>query len=203
MTFDASAGYLAHNEAAERIYAYNPNVKIIILLRNPIERAYSAWNMYKERYLKNRNWFFDDWDCYRFTFLRRKDSHIFNFLQYAVDEIELRNESAALEAPILFHGHYYDQIQRYLAFFDRRQLLIIEHTEMYMDTIKSLQKIEEFLEIPNCNWKDINLSPIFEGEYLEQITEDASRFLCDYYALSNEKLFNLLGKSYPWDVKKL
>ena len=37
--------YMYWKAAAERIYHYNPLIKIIILLRNPIERAYSHWNM--------------------------------------------------------------------------------------------------------------------------------------------------------------
>ncbi|MGZ8918140.1 MAG: sulfotransferase family protein [Methylobacter sp.] len=47
LLFDASPGYLNNANAPKRIYAHNPNVKIIILLRDPVERAYSAWNMYK------------------------------------------------------------------------------------------------------------------------------------------------------------
>lgn len=40
---DASTAYLTSPEAAERIYRYNPDAKILIILRNPIERAYSLY----------------------------------------------------------------------------------------------------------------------------------------------------------------
>jgi hypothetical protein len=39
--------------AAERIYHYNPSMKIILLLRNPIDRAYSHWNMELRRNSEN------------------------------------------------------------------------------------------------------------------------------------------------------
>lgn len=36
-------GYFTNHEVAERIYNHNPNVKIIVILRNPVERAYSEY----------------------------------------------------------------------------------------------------------------------------------------------------------------
>jgi len=35
--------------APKRIWQYNPEMKIIIILRNPIERAFSHWNMERSR----------------------------------------------------------------------------------------------------------------------------------------------------------
>ena len=42
---DATPVYLYWSQAMHRIHAYNPEMKVIVLLRNPIERAYSHWNM--------------------------------------------------------------------------------------------------------------------------------------------------------------
>lgn len=205
LTFDASAGYLNHDKAPHRIYTHNPNTKIIILLRDPVERAYSAWNMYREKYLINRNWFFDNWISFcgddGFTVLRRQDDHIFNFLQYAMDENELGKSNkpfVTLEAPILSHGHYCDQIQTYISLFNENQILILESSEMKRDTVKCLQEIEIFLGVSGFDWRNINLAPAFEGKYSEQIDVTAKRFLNDYYAEGNERLFALLGKRYAW-----
>ena len=41
---DASTAYLTSPESAQRIYDYNPQAKIIAVLRNPIDRAYSLYN---------------------------------------------------------------------------------------------------------------------------------------------------------------
>ena len=208
LTFDASGGYLNHDKAPGRIYAHNPNIKIIVLLRDPVERAYSAWNMYRKRYLSNRNWFFDEWVSYcgssDLTILQRQDGHLFNFLQYAIDEIELQDANkptVVLEAPIIDHGHYYEQIQRYLSLFNESQILILESSEMKRDTVKCLQKIEVFLGISGCDWENMNITPVFEGEYSDPIDVTAKRFLYNYYASSNERLFDLLGKRYAWGVE--
>lgn len=208
LTFDASPGYLQSTIAPQRIYAHNPKVKIIILLRDPVERAYSAWNMYKKRYLSNRNWFFDDWVSFcgdsGFTILRRQDDHIFDFLQYAMDEIELEDtdrSTAILEAPILSHGYYYDQIHRYYSLFKKDQILILENSEMRMSIVECLKKIEDFLGISGGDWGNVNLAPVFEGEYSESVDLNAYHLLSEHYAASNERLFNLLGKGFNWAAK--
>ncbi|HPF12209.1 MAG TPA: sulfotransferase [Flavobacteriaceae bacterium] len=42
---DASAAYLAYPEAPSRIHAYNPSAKILVILRNPMERMISHYKM--------------------------------------------------------------------------------------------------------------------------------------------------------------
>jgi hypothetical protein len=43
---EASVSYLSSKNAAERLYSYNPAAKILILIRNPIERTRSLFEMY-------------------------------------------------------------------------------------------------------------------------------------------------------------
>lgn len=206
LAFDASAGYLCNAQAPARIYAHNPEVKIIILLRDPVERAYSGWNMYRKRYLRNRNWFFDEWvSCCgegQLPILRRADDRIFNFVDYALDEIELQAKDplSLLEAPIIFHGYYYEQVQRYASLFKEHQLLILENAELRTSTVKCLEKVEAFLGVSGFGWGRINLAPVFEGGYCDPIEVRAKRLLCDHYEPKNEQLFKFLGKRYSWSI---
>ncbi len=48
ITLDASPGYLYAASAAERIAKHLPNALCVALLRDPVSRAYSAWNMYRQ-----------------------------------------------------------------------------------------------------------------------------------------------------------
>ena len=43
LTYEASPYYLFHPYVPERVHEFNPNIKLIILLRNPIDRAYSHY----------------------------------------------------------------------------------------------------------------------------------------------------------------
>src|ERR1044072_8128899 len=42
---DCTPSYIYHEPAAERIWRYNPEIKLLVLLRNPVERAFAHWNM--------------------------------------------------------------------------------------------------------------------------------------------------------------
>src|SRR5207248_1288875 len=46
VTFEATPEYFYFPAAAQRIFDYDPRMKLIVLLRDPVERAFSAWSMY-------------------------------------------------------------------------------------------------------------------------------------------------------------
>jgi hypothetical protein len=50
---EATPIYMYWNDSPKRIWEYNPNMKLIVILRNPIERAYSHWNMDRSRHADN------------------------------------------------------------------------------------------------------------------------------------------------------
>lgn len=47
ITLDASPMYLYHEQAPERIAKHLPDALCLAILRDPVDRAYSAWNMYR------------------------------------------------------------------------------------------------------------------------------------------------------------
>ena len=57
---EATPIYIYWKKAIERLVRYNPNIKLIIVLRNPITRAYSHWNMMRNRNFNKENLSFVD-----------------------------------------------------------------------------------------------------------------------------------------------
>src|SRR5213082_1566987 len=55
---DCTPSYLYHEPAMQRIWNYNPKIKLLILLRNPVERAFAHWNMQRYRGLEPLDFFF-------------------------------------------------------------------------------------------------------------------------------------------------
>jgi len=49
LALDATPTYLWHPEAPARIATYNPNARLIVMVRDPVERAYSHWLMERSR----------------------------------------------------------------------------------------------------------------------------------------------------------
>ncbi len=205
--FDASPGYLHNQNACNRIYDYNKNMKIIVLLRNPVERAYSAWNMYIKRYKENIHWFMDDWVNYcnldnETEYKRRDPSKIFSFFDFINEELDFINSGDTgmmIEAPILSHGNYADQLKKYIDKFGNKNILIIENKDFKRNTIENLKIIEKFLTIENHPWSKEDTKPVFEGGYTSPIDIEAKNLLSQYYKESNQKLFKLIGKQYNWN----
>ena len=117
---EASVSYLYYEHVPKRIYDYNSEAKIIIMLREPIERAFSHYLM----------------DC-RLGFCSEKLEDIIDnpqsYPQYFQQYLEL--------------GNYYSQIKRYQGIFGKEQLLVIFYDEFKDNTEKVMNRVFSFLEI--------------------------------------------------------
>lgn len=202
-TFDSSPSYLHNSNAHHRIFTYNRGIKMIIMLRDPIQRAFSAWNMYKGRYLNNRDWFFEDWVSYcnlDTVFTKRNDDALFDFNKFVREEVEHCEQGSddLIECPILSHGLYHQQISRYFSLFEREQFLIIESMDLRNKPRDVLRKIESFLGIEHADWEEHHFKPVFEGTYTDLLDKESSALLAEYYRDDTENLFDLLHTRFQW-----
>jgi len=117
---EASVSYLFYENVPKRIHNYNSEAKIIIMLREPIERAFSHYLM----------------DC-RLGFCSEKLEDIIanpqSFPQYFQQYLEL--------------GNYYSQLKRYQDIFGKEKLLIIFYDDFKTDTKKVMKSVFSFLQI--------------------------------------------------------
>lgn len=204
LRLDASPSYLASPYAPKRIFEFDPNMKMIVLLRDPVDRAYSAWQMYRPRYKEDRNWFVSGWLDYigrsPSDFVRRNDNEIDDFDLYVSAEIKLMDSMSPsmIEAPIIKQGLYAEYLERYFQYFSRDQFMIIENGELRSNLAPILRRIESFLGLSAICWEKKDLSPVFEGCYTEVVSEAAKKKLANFYTISNQRLFTMLNCNYPW-----
>ncbi|SHM59210.1 sulfotransferase family protein [Gracilibacillus kekensis] len=129
---EASTSYLYSEKAAMDIKKFNPNGKIIILLRNPVDRAYS---MYRHQV---------------------RDGFETNTFEKG---LELEKERIYKGMPYGYHyfegGLYYRQIKNYLNVFGPENVKIIIFEEFKETPIKVLKEIFAYLNV-----KDINIDKI-------------------------------------------
>jgi hypothetical protein len=111
---DFTPGYLAHPLVAERIKAYNPQAKIVILLRQPAQRAYSHYKMSKRNGLETRD--FDTCVNEEITQLKQ-GLNLNNYKGYVA------------------RGLYSVQLERYYAQFDSDQIRVY----LFEDFIRNQQ----------------------------------------------------------------
>lgn len=198
ISFEASPSYLVNASAPQRIFNYNPRVRLIVLLRNPVERAFSAWNMYKKRYQLNRNWFRDDWIANvepSMYYYQRSDSSLFDFTKYVTEELNFYRQfnEGLLEGSVIDHGYYYKQIRRYLDLFDINQIYFCTTSRLKKQTVGVLREMVYFLGVDPIDWSSLDLAPVFEGQYNQGIPVDAKNILMAEYEEDSKNLVAFLG----------
>jgi hypothetical protein len=123
---EISNGYLYSEVAAKEIYNFNKEAKIIIILRNPIDRAFSHWLMD----------------------LRGQDVCRRSFIE-AIEEDQSVVEKWWGKSHLYVElGLYYDQIMRYKTIFPEEQLLILLYDDMLENQNRFYQQICQFIKIP-------------------------------------------------------
>jgi len=120
---EASVSYLFYDDVPKKIKIYNPNGKIIILLRNPIDRAFSHYLMDYRLGLVSQS--FDE-----IVGAKNKDEKTKLFYQ---QYIEL--------------GMYYQQVKRYLDVFGKENICILFYQDFKQDGAKEVKNIYQFLGV--------------------------------------------------------
>lgn len=201
---ETSPDYLYYPFVAERIYRYNSEAKILILLRNPVSRAFSHYMMFKNLHDLSREK--KEKLISKFEFSRSYgrpmvdliNREIFpSFSEIICNEIENGNEKN-LEPSILRRGVYYTQVQKYLNIFPLENILIIESTSLLEQRSETLKHICEFLEINNQFLNEIALEKKHTGKYSEELNEEDRKFLKKFYENHNQILFELIKKDFDW-----
>lgn len=121
---EASTSYMYSQTAAKELYEYNPQAKVIMSLRNPMQRAYSHYLMnFKSGYVKG------------------------TFHDELVKDIIRQPKGWGISRLYLEHGYYYDQIKRYMDLFPKEQLLILLFDEIKKDPAEVMRRVFTFLGV--------------------------------------------------------
>lgn len=126
---EATPIYLYWQNCLERIKAYNPNIKLVILLRNPVDRAYSHWQMTRNRGLEP---------------LSFRDA-----IYLEQERLENLGENGQHRYfSYLDRGNYATQIKNLFRLFDKEQIQFIKADDMFDDIEVVLFKLFNFLQVP-------------------------------------------------------
>ena len=185
LTGEGSTIYLLDQRAPKRVFEKISNVKLIVLLRNPMDRAYSNYNyqVMEKREKRSFNQAIEDE-------LKISNSDNIRLTEYEHNEMMIQKAYSYLNP-----GIYVDQLTNWLEFFPKEQFLIIKTEEFNARPKKTLEHVFEFLGIPN--YSIANLEKQHVGSY-EPMDSKTRQRLIDFYKSHNSRLRDLLG--IEWDA---
>jgi hypothetical protein len=185
---EASPSYLFHPLAPERVARMLPNARLIALLRNPVDRAFSHYQ--HEVALGREQLSFED-------ALAREDERMRGELDRMLGDPTYFSH-AWWNYTYAARGRYDEQLERWFAAFSREQLLVLLTDDLASDTAGTYRGVLEFLEVDP---RGLDSYPrIFEREYGEMDPATRAR-LEEEFAEPNRRLSELLGRELPWSEK--
>jgi hypothetical protein len=186
ITGEASPYYIFHPLVPERIYKDNPKAKLIVMLRNPMTRAYSQYHM------------------------ERKKGHdkIPSFEDAIHAESErIGEETVKLEQGLtqkswnhqtysyLSRGKYAKQLKEWFKYFSKDQFLFIKSEDFFENPVSVLDEVCAFLDVPR--FKPYDLTPINTAHY-DTLNSNTQKYLERYYKDDNTELCTMIGDRFKW-----
>ena len=186
ITGEATPSYLSHPHAARRMAEVIPHARLIALLRNPVDRAYSH---------------------YQFGVRRGFERLAFEEAIEA-EESRLRDErdkvledehhiSFNLERfSYLARGVYVDQLLRCSEFFDREQMLVLKSEDFFERPRDTFELVLNFLDLPD--WEPETWKRDRKSKYEQKMDPATRRRLEEYFEPHNKRLYDYLGTDFGW-----
>jgi Sulfotransferase domain len=182
---EASPSYLFHPLAPERVRSLVPDAKLVALVRDPVDRAYSHYQ--HEVALGREPLSFEDalgaeeertrGEVERLVADPRAFSHAWWDHTYAV------------------RGRYADQLEGWLEVFPREQLLVVPSEDLGERPAETYAAVLAFLGAEPHTLRDY--PRVFEREY-EPMRPETRAALAATFAEPNRRLEQLLGRSLGW-----
>lgn len=192
-TGEASPDYVFHPHAAARVRELLPQAMLIVLLRNPIDRAFSHYNQQVRKLRETLS--FE-------AAIAAEPARVDEELGRLVADARHPVHAHVTRFSYLARGRYAEQLERWLACFDRRQLLVVQSEALFADPETQLRRAHAFLEL--TGGADAPAVARFRNEnpglYAASIHPDTRRRLAEYFAPHNRRLNALLGTDLGWDA---
>ncbi len=148
VVMEASPGYLGSGvEVARRIHTMIPDVKLLFILRNPIDRIYSSFNFHVGNLHLSKGLSFEEYidKCIAY------DSGQKTPVELGIDEWYLK---------VISFGRYADYLMYYYQQFPKEQIKVMFFEDMNRDIVSFMYELCQFLDISPDYFDDYNYKKI-------------------------------------------
>lgn len=183
ITIEKTPKYLVDKQVPRRVFHMNPKIKLIVVVRNPVERAISEYVQSKENRIKKRHL-----TARRLAYNSLNDSTIVHRMIYDQDG------QIKLDKPMIKNGLYVEHLKNWLKFFPLDQFLFINGESLVKSPSVEMQRMETFL----------NLKHVIKREHF--VYDHRKGFPCIYKPLESREVKCLneqKGRKHPVIEKKI
>ncbi len=182
LTGEASPNYMYFQRAAKQLFNYFPNTKLIVVLRNPIDRVVSHYYMAKRHGQHGRS--LEEVIAKETSLLKKIENN--------------PKANAKLLEPArgyLSFSLYVYFLKKWMTFFPREQFLILQSEEMYEGPEATMKQVFEFLELPDYQINQYR--KYCPGSY-SPIDKNTRETLSELFRPHNQRLEKYLGRQFNW-----
>jgi hypothetical protein len=185
VTGEATPYYLFHPHVPERVARSLPGIKLIVLLRNPIDRAYSHYHHAVRHGFESLDF----------------EQAIASETDRLAPEIERLTTDDSYHSFVhqrnsyLARGRYIEQLERWAAYFSREAMLILEAEAFFADPGAGVSSVHAFLKVRP--WALQNAEAYHVGAY-PALNPGTRARLRAHFAPFNERLYEFLAADLGW-----
>jgi hypothetical protein len=182
---EATPYYLFFPHAPARAAAFNPDLKLIAVLRDPVDRAYSGYQQQVRR--------------------GHEPLSFEEAIEHEGERIDAELEKTLADpkywsGPLQgcsyrARGRYLEQIERWLDHFPRDRLLVLSSDDLEHDPAAVVAACFEFLGVPT--WQPPSYPRLHSSSY-EPMRPETRERLASYFAEPNRRLYDFLGRDLGW-----
>jgi hypothetical protein len=190
LTGEATASYLTSYWVPDRVRQVVPDVKLIVTLRNPVDRAYSAFQMSRRERLEQCETFEEA--------IALEDERLAGELARVHGDPRY---NPPLPPPLgywsyLHRSRYAEHVARWLEVFPREQILFLRFEDLAADPSRALEEVHAFLGLPAHRAGE--LRKLNAAAYSE-MSPHTRADLVEHFRPYNQRLRELTGIDFGWD----
>jgi hypothetical protein len=187
LTGEASPYYLAHPHSAARMHALVPRAKLIVMFRNPVDRALSHYEHQKRK--KREPLCFEE-------ALGAEPARLAGEYQKMLTNPRYYSHDYWAYSYIA-RGMYWQQLDRWFSVYSRSQFLFISSERFFADPRSVYQQTQAFLGLEPFDLGDYGKRN--SGGSYEGLGPNTRQLLAQHFQRHNERLYEQVGYDFGWN----
>ena len=186
---EGSPYYLFHPTVPERVHEVLPDTRLVVLLRDPIERALSHFRHERRNGSETVSDFETAWEL---------ETERLSGAEERLSSGDTVYDEAHNRFSYTARGDYAPQLERWLAKFDHSQLHIIRSEDLFEKPREVMSDFFDFLELPQVDLGDFPVLNATTVQASDPAEKELRKRLAAHFAPKVAQLEKLLGRSMGW-----